>query len=114
MSERQPDGFSLLRLTTVDGPIFFIVRRFFDGTEDEGSPAYFFEESQCPTNFIGVEAVYTPDDDDPHGLFEHVRSAPAAGYEAAYQAGRGDKFLRALFPETVALAEGTEAAQVVR
>lgn len=105
--EVHPDAYktlALLRLYEKDGsPVYFIVEgvahlRHETPLDDE----YFYGEHTCPTNFIPIEAVYTPDDDDPHGVFEYVRTVwyPKA-YAEAVEEGGGDEFLRALFPETL-------------
>lgn len=99
---------TLLRLATTDGPVFFVISGIHiweDSETDEylqSGRAYFYEEYSCPTNFIDVEAIYTPTEDDPHGVFEHVRTiwTPKA-YPIAVAAGAGDSLLRNLFPETV-------------
>jgi hypothetical protein len=94
---------ALLRLYEKSGsPVYFIVEGVghtnYGGIEDND---YFYDEHSCPTNYVPVEAIFTPDDDDPHGVFEYVRTVwyPRA-YDEAQDEGSGDEFLRSLFPET--------------
>jgi hypothetical protein len=95
----------LLSLTTTDGPIYFIIQgcaKFCEISELNERHEYFYEEGQCPTNFIRIEAIFTPNDDDPHGLFTFIRSVwLTTDYLDAESNGRPDEWLRQAFPETI-------------
>lgn len=106
-SDKHPDMFktlNLLRLNLVEGPLFFIVEGVapFKGDAADLDGEYFYEEHTCPTNFIPIEAIFTPTDDDPHGAFEYVRSVwmPADYEERRDDCGEQDAMLREIFPET--------------
>lgn len=95
----------LLKLETIHaGPVYFIVESCatFDNLDEQKErDEYFYEEGQCPTNFVQAEAIFTHDDDDPHGLFEHVRTVwLTEDYVTANDNGDGDAWLRDTFPET--------------
>lgn len=95
---------SLLRLYERSGsPVFFILESVAHiDHENPLDDAYFYNEHSCPTNYVPVEAIFTPDDDDPHGVFDYVRTAwYTKSYDEAKERGDGDEFLRALFPETL-------------
>lgn len=101
-SDKAPN-LALLALKTVDeNTVYFIVDTFLDASDTEearGNASYFYNEHSCPTNYIPIEAVFTHDDDDPHGVFDFIRVAPKPeGYDEP-TADR-DGMLRALFPET--------------
>lgn len=75
------EGLVLLRGAQTNGqPLYFVVhdRNFFpleDGETEEDRHAqkhYFYEEHTCPTNYIPIFALVTPDDPDPHGALEFV------------------------------------------
>lgn len=65
----------LLVLRRSEGDVFFVVEglRIEDEKLGEGK-SYFYEEHSCPTNHVRCEAIITDGDDDPHGIFEFVRS----------------------------------------
>lgn len=90
---------ALLRLKTTEGEsVYFVVEDWTDWSDPDDGSAYFYDEHSCPTNYIRVEAVLTHDDNDPHGVFDHIRTAPKpAGYDTAADK---DEMIRALFPET--------------
>lgn len=96
---------SLLRLSLRNGETFFVVNGI--ATKDDsdlevgdlqGTSGFFYEEHQCPTNFIPVEAIVADGDFDPHGLFEHVRTEWMPKAYAENRANRVD-ILSCLFPE---------------
>jgi hypothetical protein len=91
----------LLRLYRANGePVYFIVQGL--GSVNDENPlddSYLYDEHTCPTNYIPVEAIFTAQEDDPHGVFDYVRSVwyPAAMDEPNADT---DAILRDLFPET--------------
>lgn len=71
---------TLLRINSAAEPIYFIVHGMADPDEDvDSAHRYFYESHTCPMNVIGwdgdVQAIMTPGDTDPHGIFEFVRTA---------------------------------------
>lgn len=87
-------------------PVYFVVEgvcHLVDrpGEDHFDAERYYYDDHSCPTNYVPVEAVFTPCEDDPHGVFDYVRTAwyPAA-YDEAKASGNGEEFLRSLFPET--------------
>lgn len=81
-----------LKLPPQTGPVRFIVRgmRFLpaDGspdpdTEEERAEQdrYFYEEHDCPSNWLGCEVIGPDGDEDPHGLFRWVKTDIARGTE---------------------------------
>jgi len=56
--------------------VFIIVNSYdYDWTEKENSKQYFYEENQCPTNFLkDIEDLIVGNDDDPHGMFEYIKT----------------------------------------
>ena len=97
----------LLRLYQKSGePVYFIVQGLASIKPEDAEwrqpldNSYTYDEHSCPTNYIPVEAVYTTYEDDPHGVFEYVRSAwyPAAMDETGADT---DAIMRGLFPETM-------------
>jgi len=106
-SDRHPGMFKtldLLKIKSLDGPIFFIVEgcAMFKGKPEDLDCMFLYEEHTCPTNFIRIEAIFTPDSDDPHGVFKWVRSVwmPKEYVAAKDGIGEPDEILRTLFPET--------------
>lgn len=106
-SAQHPDMFKtlvLLKITGPEEPVYFIVEgcaQFEDLAEVNDHNTYFYEEHTCPTNFIRIEAVFTPEDDDPHGTFEHVATVwLTESYVAAKNAGEQDEWLRRAFPQS--------------
>lgn len=97
----------LLRIQSFNnGPVFFIVEGLgsltLAGDEDfQGRQRYFYEEHTCPTNFMPCEAIYTADNNDPHGVFDHVRTVwMTEDYVKAKENGdRKDEWLHKAFPE---------------
>ena len=89
----------LLKIETITGPVFFIVEGCSKMESDALNMRYFYEEHTCPTNFCRVEAIFTPTDNDPHEVFEYVRSVwmPKRYIEDSNR----DAILRELFPETL-------------
>lgn len=93
----------LLRLYEKDGsPVYFIVQGLGSVDREMTDPldnSYTYNEHSCPTNYIPVMAIFTKDEDDPHGVFEYVRSA---WYPAEMDATNADDnaIMRELFPET--------------
>lgn len=91
----------LLKLYDSEGaPVFFIVDGLGDpGEENPLDDSYLYDEHACPTNFIRIEAIFTREEDDPHGIFDYVRSVwmPSAYLE---NPSDSDSILRKLFPET--------------
>jgi hypothetical protein len=84
------DTLDLLRLPATP-PVYFVVK----GCRLVDSPdrTYFYEEHSCPTNYVQCEAIICDGDDDPHGVFEFVRSVDVPDdYD-------GKANWRALFPE---------------
>lgn len=90
------------------GPLYFVVhdRHFLPLEEGETEEdryerkRFFYEEHTCPTNYIPIFALVTPDDPDPHGALEFV------GISRPYQpkeldmwstSDRRDEHVRALF-----------------
>lgn len=113
-SDRHPTMFktlSLLKIESVDAPVYFVVEGVAIFELNEGDEAfqssqdYFYTEHTCPTNFIGGDVVMMcmDGDDDPHGCFDHVRSI---WMTEAYLRARDDphedtskQYLRKMFPE---------------
>lgn len=115
-SDRHPNMFktlNLLKIESPSGPIYFVVEGLgvFDVQEGDEEfqrhNQYFYESHTCPTNFVGgdIVAVFTPEDDDPHGCFEHVRSVwMTDAYLRACEDEDGNaetRYLRGIFPETL-------------
>jgi hypothetical protein len=82
LEEGYPDSVSktltLLRLDPLDKPVYLIVEGsvFYnkDGKYNKDQ-SYYYNEHTCPTNYLqNTFKVYVGDNDDPHGLFEFVRS----------------------------------------
>lgn len=92
----------LLSLESGGEEVFFVIEgcaSFAPLDEVKSGDSYFYEESTCPTNFIRIEAIYTKDDDDPHGLFDHRDTAwMTREYLAAREAGSEAEYLRKVFP----------------
>jgi len=92
---------NLLRLFDREGTsVYFVVEGVADISKDDLNDSYFFDEHSCPTNYVPVEAIMTPTDNDPHGVFDYIvtRWMPKA-YVKAMSCGDRDAFLRELFPE---------------
>ena len=94
----------LLRLFQRDGsPVYFVVES--STILDDNEPldqSYLYDEHTCPTNYIRIEAVMTPTEDDPHGVFEYVRSVWMPHDYGVDQ--NEDEKIRELFPEISATA----------
>lgn len=80
------DTHDLLMIPPRDTPVYFVVkgmelRRPGDTPEDAGSKQYLYEEHSCPTNHVRCEAIISDGDEDPHGVFEFVRSVPSGDDE---------------------------------
>ena len=88
MIERKTDGkYILLEIPPQPKSIYVIVRNNFDNTKpgdrncggdihDRSTIArhleFFYEEHQCPVNFVGdIQEIITDGDGDPHGLFRY-------------------------------------------
>lgn len=73
---KKVDQFVILELPPQTEPVRFKVRASrVDRELDESVDVYFYEEHTCPTNWLRrVEEVSVGEDDDPHGLFKHVRT----------------------------------------
>jgi len=56
----------------VDGMLFQTEAEPLDLGDSEGSSEFFYNQSTCPTNYLGVHAVIEGDDHDPHGVFQFV------------------------------------------
>jgi hypothetical protein len=93
---------NLLRLFTRSGePVYFVVEGC--AIHDANEPlnhSYFYDEHSCPTNYVQVAAIMTREDDDPHGVFEYVRSVwmPHDYDEEAIDVDN-EQLFRRLFPE---------------
>lgn len=104
----------LLRLFQRDGsPVYFVVQGL--GTLGDGESdlddEYFYDEHTCPTNYIPIEAVMTPEDDDPHGAFEYVRSVWMPHDYG--QDGNERAKLRELFPEMGQIATSAPCSPAI-
>jgi hypothetical protein len=64
----------LLSMDTSDDKVFFIVDGLceFPSTYEElqDRARYFYEDHECPTNYIRVNMICHKQDADPHGLFK--------------------------------------------
>lgn len=99
---------NLLRLFQRDGtPVYFVVEgcastEVIAEGDNPLDHSFYYDEHSCPTNYVPVDDIRTPDDDDPHGVFEYVRTVwmPAEYAEAAegIECEESD-FIAALFPE---------------
>jgi hypothetical protein len=76
---KKVDQWVILELPPQTEPIRFKVKAMrIDRELDESADQYFYEEHTCPTNWLRrVEEVSIGEDDDPHGLFKHVRTYDA-------------------------------------
>jgi hypothetical protein len=94
----------LLKLDVAEGPIYFVVEGLhawpatIGELRDEAS--YFYEESTCPTNFIGAVLISQGGDHDPHGLFDFVDVVWMLDeYLAAKAEGRATEYLSEAFEQ---------------
>ena len=61
------------------GPMTILVegRRYRGPSSVEPDDAYYYNEHTCPVNYLGVlKVVDGSGDDDPHGIFEWVKTEP--------------------------------------
>lgn len=74
--KKKVDQFVILELPPQTEPVCFKLRTSrVDRALDEEADVYFYEEHTCPTNWLRhVDEVSIGDDDDPHGLWKHVRT----------------------------------------
>jgi hypothetical protein len=106
----------LLKLRLHDGStLHFVVEgcaQFCDYAELQSHHRYFYEVHTCPTNFVGgnVVAIFDGDNDDPHGIFEHVASEwMPQGYVEAKAQGQERDVLQRLFPQLRSTDDGRPA-----
>jgi len=71
----------LLRLDPLPQSLFLVVKGIMHGDKiDHENNAYYYNEHTCPTNYLqDAEVVIIGKDNDPHGLFEYVKSVPHPG-----------------------------------
>lgn len=70
---------ALLKLETKGKPMYFVVDAYgeagADPEERNAHHSYFYEENDCPTNWLRHVLMVAVDGDlDPHGPWDHVRS----------------------------------------
>lgn len=104
-------GYSLLKIDSTEGPIFFVMKNSTMPERDpeslQDSQRYFYEEHSCPTNWIGdCVAVIEDGDTDPHGFMEFVRHVTVPD---DFDEDRAD--WQMLFPEAFGIVdhEGSKA-----
>lgn len=108
----------LLCLYDSDGePVYFIVEGVGNVTDENPlDDEYLYNEHTCPTNYIPIEAIFTKDDDDPHGVFDYICSRWMTAEYADLEADcNTDEYLRNLFPETThgPIIDGELAAKML-
>lgn len=89
--------FSLLKLfDKLGNPVFFVVEGLSKSDLDK---SYYYNEHTCPVNFIPIEAVMTKEDNDPHGIFEYIRSEWVPDDYEQTDPYDKEEIIHSLFPE---------------
>lgn len=67
-------GLILLKIADTEPPLYLVVEYPFYPDYDYELWDHLFESKMCPRDVVGVAAVLTYGDADPHGVFEFVQA----------------------------------------